>query len=668
MKYSKLFGLTLLFLVFTLYGLPLHAVTFNVTPTSGGGGEGPCAADPLTACNFQEALGVADSNGANDTINLAAGDYFSTPFTYTGAAGEDFTLEIVGAGADVVFLNADEDPENVLVIDTTGVGGDSAAHISIRQVTITGSANAGSSPGGLEVDTDQANITLENSVISNNVADQAGGMDLFSNSGNITLNNNVIFGNAAADTSDDGDQGGARIETNGAGAISLTGNSFISNIAQDDEGGAEISTEDGSLTLINNIFSGNSAVDDHGGCDLLTNTGALTLTGNTITKNSASENQGGCSIFTSSGTITLEANTVSQNSAITGTDGGLNVSTTSGDISFVNNILSDNTSLSDSGGVGLGNDTGMTTVTNNTVANNTAGGNGGGLNISLADETLASASIFNNIIFGNIAGGDGDDLFLDDDGLTSVTGVPVTVSHNDLSTALFSLCANTVGCTPDIMEAGLGNIMADPLFAGAGMGDFNLLVGSPAINAGDNAAPDLPATDHDGKPRIIGGTVDMGALETADSTINVSPTLLNFGDVAVGLSSGLILTISNDGIQDVNFTSMDLSDLVNYSLNTAGGGNPCGSTTVTLGAGTSCTLEVVFGPGSEGLKSATLTVNSDSADTPSIVIQLFGAGTAGGGGGCSCRLDAPASAKSHRVIALLMCLAFGGMIALRRRV
>jgi hypothetical protein len=58
---------------------------------------------------------------------------------------------------------------------------------------------------------------------------------------------------------------------------------------------------------------------------------------------------------------------------------------------------------------------------------------------------------------------------------------------------------------------GGGNIDDDPLFAGGG--DLRLTAGSPAIDAGDNAAPNLPAEDLDGKIRVIGGTVDMGAYE-----------------------------------------------------------------------------------------------------------------------------------------------------------
>jgi hypothetical protein len=40
-----------------------------------------------------------------------------------------------------------------------------------------------------------------------------------------------------------------------------------------------------------------------------------------------------------------------------------------------------------------------------------------------------------------------------------------------------------------------------------------LLAGSPALDAGDPAATDLPFFDQRGKPRVAHGRVDIGAYE-----------------------------------------------------------------------------------------------------------------------------------------------------------
>ncbi len=58
---------------------------------------------------------------------------------------------------------------------------------------------------------------------------------------------------------------------------------------------------------------------------------------------------------------------------------------------------------------------------------------------------------------------------------------------------------------------GSGVITNDPMFVSTNAMDYRLQYGSPCINSGTNV-PNT-ATDLDGNPRIIGGTVDMGAYE-----------------------------------------------------------------------------------------------------------------------------------------------------------
>jgi hypothetical protein len=68
-------------------------------------------------------------------------------------------------------------------------------------------------------------------------------------------------------------------------------------------------------------------------------------------------------------------------------------------------------------------------------------------------------------------------------------------------------------CMPTITVVGVGNITNAPLFEGSAGGDFRLAAGSPCINAGTNEDWMIGALDLAGQPRIVGGTVDMGAYE-----------------------------------------------------------------------------------------------------------------------------------------------------------
>jgi hypothetical protein len=67
-------------------------------------------------------------------------------------------------------------------------------------------------------------------------------------------------------------------------------------------------------------------------------------------------------------------------------------------------------------------------------------------------------------------------------------------------------------CTAPAPQSGLGNFTNAPLFADLAAGNLRLQPPSPCINAGLNAYASSPV-DLDGSPRIVGGTVDVGAYE-----------------------------------------------------------------------------------------------------------------------------------------------------------
>jgi hypothetical protein len=79
----------------------------------------------------------------------------------------------------------------------------------------------------------------------------------------------------------------------------------------------------------------------------------------------------------------------------------------------------------------------------------------------------------------------------------------------------------------DVPSTANGNISKDPLFADRANGDFHLTAGSPAIDSGSGTYVRFD-TDLDGKPRVAGAAVDMGAYEYA-------PAATPFGNAATAL-------------------------------------------------------------------------------------------------------------------------------------
>ncbi len=67
-------------------------------------------------------------------------------------------------------------------------------------------------------------------------------------------------------------------------------------------------------------------------------------------------------------------------------------------------------------------------------------------------------------------------------------------------------------CTTPFPTNGVGNITNAPLFVDYANGNLRLQSNSPCINAG-NSAYVMTATDLDGNPRIVSGTLDIGAYE-----------------------------------------------------------------------------------------------------------------------------------------------------------
>jgi len=220
---------------------------------------------------------------------------------------------------------------------------------------------------------------------------------------------------------------------------------------------------------------------------------------------------GGVLVDSFEGTITITNNTFSGNS-VGYYGGGVIACSISGTVTITNNTFSGN-SAGYGGGVLVDSFEGTITITNNTFSGNSVGYYGGGIYAWLYYDT-AILNIYNNIFLNNTAN-DGDDLYVDSDGDGNHIGSTINLYNNDLSgNANFDTGQSEdlyITYTDNYHHA--NNIQHAPQFVDPINGDFHLKSTSPCIDAGTADAPELPDTDFEGNPRILGPAPDIGADE-----------------------------------------------------------------------------------------------------------------------------------------------------------
>lgn len=149
---------------------------------------------------------------------------------------------------------------------------------------------------------------------------------------------------------------------------------------------------------------------------------------------------------------------------------------------FIGNVASNN-------GGGVYNDSSDPTVRNCTFQGNSGAFGGGMYNGS------SNPGITNCIFWQNSDSGGMDES---------------AQIHNASAVPVVNFCNVQGGWT----GTGGDNLNVDPNFVNAVGGNLRLLGGSPCVNAGDNSVV-TESVDLDGNPRIVNGTVDMGAYESS---------------------------------------------------------------------------------------------------------------------------------------------------------
>ena len=193
-----------------------------------------------------------------------------------------------------------------------------------------------------------------------------------------------------------------------------------------------------------------------------------------------------------SATMSLIGCTISGNAAVTG--GGVENEL---DLTAINCTIAGNSATAGAGGIV---NNGTLATSNCTIAGNSANGGGGGF------VNFGSATIGNSIVAGN----------------TSVFGP-------DVIGAFTSQGFNLIGNSSSSIGFGANDLVnVSPLLAALGnyggpTSTVAVLPGSPAIDAGSNSLVSTGiTTDQRGDPRIVNGTVDIGAFESQGFTIAVA--------------------------------------------------------------------------------------------------------------------------------------------------
>jgi hypothetical protein len=141
--------------------------------------------------------------------------------------------------------------------------------------------------------------------------------------------------------------------------------------------------------------------------------------------------------------------------------------------------------------------------------------------------------------------------------------------------------------------------------------------------SGGSLTSSLVLTDNAGNAAAATQSIPLSGIGT---TVQVSPSILEFGSIPYPGSATLPLTITNTGgsVLTVNPSSNGRGAVIT--------GNTCGA---GIGSGKSCTLQVELKPVQLGLNTNTLTIATNAATSPNVPVR----GTATGVGSVNTVLD-----------------------------
>lgn len=252
-------------------------------------------------------------------------------------------------------------------------------------------------------------------------------------------------------------------------------------------------------------------------------------------------------------------------------------------------------------------------------------------------EPMAAGTRAATLNFNDDAGNSPQTIALSGTGVATTSGT-VTITPTRLTFPQTNMGSTSGAMTANLMNAGTTSISLSGIsFQGTNASDFQ----KSSTNCGASLAPstgcavnvvfapstsgtltatlsfsDTASNSPQGIPLTGVGT------DTAAGTATATPSTVNFGSVAVDLSSGTHgVTLTNNGTSTIGISGLSITgtNAVDFSETS----NTCGA---NLGAGKTCVINLIFAPTATGTRSATLNIADGAGNSPQTV-ALTGTGT-----------------------------------------
>jgi len=221
----------------------------------------------------------------------------------------------------------------------------------------------------------------------------------------------------------------------------------------------------------------------------------------------------------------------------------------------------------------------------------------------------------------------------------ALSGTGYGIPSANLTASALTYATTSVGSATAAQSVTLSNPGTDTLkiasiaLTGPNGGDFT----KPVTTCGATLAPGASCTIStefapiaagimtaaititDNANNVQGATESMALTGTGTSDVSVSPTSINYGDLPIGTTHTVDVTVTNIGTI-ANLTVSAASSAPGFVILSTG--NTC---TTGVAPGKSCTLPVEFSPSSAGTETGVVTITTNGGANPQIAVA--GAGT-----------------------------------------